>query len=832
MILLDNTSSVLQIVSGGQAALHVQADWVDLLSSTVTPSVPPQNTLIAATPGTTTVVGSPAATYSRSVVGLSITNTSASLGCTVQVQHNDGTNVADVTPSATLPANSTLIYNGQSWDLVTSNFFRGAVVEVTDGLNGNVGVAPANTAGAVAQPALVTTLSPNSAPQPNTSLSGTLSSVTAGPAMSTAGMSSFSVVFEAVTAVATITMQESRDGGTTWQTVKLQLIPSGLPVSGVVTWSGATVILFYGIAVNSGVGLLRANMTSYTSGGPVVYTIEGSTVAPPFLANTVGAPGAAIPPSALQVGGNDGTDIRALSTDSSGRVNVVGPAAAGAVPVGNPVLAAGYDGTDVRTILTDTSGRVIGEITDGTNGIVGVAPASTAPVATQPALVVALSPNSQPYTDSSPATQNITAQDTNTTSTTVANGQTFFTGTPTAGSAATFTLASQETVTVQVTGTWTGTLQAESSMDGGTTYTVLPIQQGTYQSAWTQNFKGTGNVGGTTQFRIRATAAWTGTATVKVVTSSNPYVTTNVVTDTTNSASLAALNAAVQVATSGQNSVALEITNSTFTGTLIAEVSADGTTWNAAKTFSIVGTPFPNGVAYAASSGAGFLSILLLPGVGFARIRCSAYTSGSSLVSMRASTAGKDLVQLALGTIAAGALPTNALMAGLTDGTALRGMLGDTSGRPNVVGAAADGAAVAGNPVLVAGQFQTTAANTVNTLVTDQYGDLFVSPGLSEDMTGLNRQSPDVPSLSNTNVPNYEIARTKVAVGRFQQDQGDASFDYPLPAESRNERQRLELASLANQDHGILSIAFGGRTSSRFPSLTFGQRGFGDRGGR
>jgi hypothetical protein len=38
---------------------------------------------------------------------------------------------------------------------------------------------------------------------------------------------------------------------------------------------------------------------------------------------------------------------------------VGGPAAPGAVPVGNPIYFAGWDGTDIRAILTDTSGRLI-----------------------------------------------------------------------------------------------------------------------------------------------------------------------------------------------------------------------------------------------------------------------------------------------------------------------------------------------------------------------------------------------------------------------------------------------------------------------------------------
>jgi hypothetical protein len=71
-----------------------------------------------------------------------------------------------------------------------------------------------------------------------------------------------------------------------------------------------------------------------------------------------GAPGAAAPANAVQVGGTDGTDLRAISTDSSGRIINVGAAANGSAVAGNPVLVAGSDGTDARTIATDTGGQV------------------------------------------------------------------------------------------------------------------------------------------------------------------------------------------------------------------------------------------------------------------------------------------------------------------------------------------------------------------------------------------------------------------------------------------------------------------------------------------
>ncbi len=89
-------------------------------------------------------------------------------------------------------------------------------------------------------------------------------------------------------------------------------------------------------------------------------TIVGGTDGTDARALTLVAPGAAAPADILCVmPGFDGTDERQLATDTSGRQIVVGGAATGAVPVGNPVLVAGFDGTDVRDLATDTSGRLI-----------------------------------------------------------------------------------------------------------------------------------------------------------------------------------------------------------------------------------------------------------------------------------------------------------------------------------------------------------------------------------------------------------------------------------------------------------------------------------------
>lgn len=127
-----------------------------------------------------------------------------------------------------------------------------------------------------------------------------------------------------------------------------------------------------------------------------------------------------------------------------------------------------------------------------------------------------------PTSDTAPATQNITVVDSGSSTATGANNQSLITGSPTASSAASFSVSSLETVRVQVTGTWTGTLSSESSIDGGTTWISLGVHQGAYTtSTFTASFVGGANVSGATNYRIRATAAITGTAVVKVIESVN-----------------------------------------------------------------------------------------------------------------------------------------------------------------------------------------------------------------------------------------------------------------------------------------------------------------------
>lgn len=116
-------------------------------------------------------------------------------------------------------------------------------------------------------------------------------------------------------------------------------------------------------------------------------------------------------------------------------------------------------------------------------------------------------------------TLTVTAQDVASSSSTGANSQAFVTGTPTAGSAAVYAIQGQDQAVFQVSGTWTGTLTVEESADAGVTWIAHAVHQiGTplITNGFTGNFVASLNSSGKTHLRVRATAAWTGTANVRV----------------------------------------------------------------------------------------------------------------------------------------------------------------------------------------------------------------------------------------------------------------------------------------------------------------------------
>lgn len=165
---------------------------------------------------------------------------------------------------------------------------------------------------------------------------------------------------------------------------------------------------------------------------------------------------------------------------------------------------------------------------------------------------------------------------------------------------------------------------------------------------------------------------------------------------------LGALSASVTVPMAGFQSVGFHMDNGTFRGTIAPEISIDNgvnwvsTFWETPNTGAKTST-----LAIAANYAPVERNIIVPCGVSHARVRVTAYTSGTANALIRATQIGRNVISSESAT--GSAIPTTALMVGGTDATNLRALLVDTSGRQVVVGAGASTGALTGNPVAVAG---------------------------------------------------------------------------------------------------------------------------------
>lgn len=160
----------------------------------------------------------------------------------------------------------------------------------------------------------------------------------------------------------------------------IRIDPTGTttqPVSGTVTANqGGTWTVQPGNTANTTPWLTTINQggNSATVTGSNALKVDGSAVTQPVSGTVTvtqatasnlraqlaseSSTGSAIPSTAVMVGGSDGSLLRSLFLDSSGRQIIVGAVANGAAVAGNPVLVGGSDGTNARSIRTATDGTV------------------------------------------------------------------------------------------------------------------------------------------------------------------------------------------------------------------------------------------------------------------------------------------------------------------------------------------------------------------------------------------------------------------------------------------------------------------------------------------
>jgi hypothetical protein len=109
MLLLDTTSSLVQVINDASGALDVHASLLDRNESTDVFTADAQNALIT-TATTTTVVSSPSANVKRNVKLISVRNSHASVANTVTVKHTDGSTAVELF-KATLAAGESMGMN-------------------------------------------------------------------------------------------------------------------------------------------------------------------------------------------------------------------------------------------------------------------------------------------------------------------------------------------------------------------------------------------------------------------------------------------------------------------------------------------------------------------------------------------------------------------------------------------------------------------------------------------------------------------------------------------------------------------------------------------------
>lgn len=143
------------------------------------------------------------------------------------------------------------------------------------------------------------------------------------------------------------------------------------------------------------------------------------------------------------------------------------------------------------------------------------------------------------------------------------------------------------------------------------------------------------------------TAASNGTA-------GNQLLHTQAPDTTTASTALGVLNATVVVNLAGMSSVGFQIAAGTLVGTLTPECSIDGgTTWIACTFFDPVNSAVSTSLVFSIANTLKIFSVLPLGGSSHARVKVSAYTSGTANSVMRAS-----MVTGAAGAITAAAFST------------------------------------------------------------------------------------------------------------------------------------------------------------------------------
>jgi hypothetical protein len=123
LILLSNTTSVLQLVTGGAQIIDVAASWMDATDPNVV--TPGEVNVQISSATTTNIVPSPPVITQRNIKYVSIANTDPTNPVNVTIQHFDGVTTSIIQTLMSLLAGYTIFYeDGRGWYMM----FQGAVV--------------------------------------------------------------------------------------------------------------------------------------------------------------------------------------------------------------------------------------------------------------------------------------------------------------------------------------------------------------------------------------------------------------------------------------------------------------------------------------------------------------------------------------------------------------------------------------------------------------------------------------------------------------------------------------------------------------------------------
>lgn len=236
------------------------------------------------------------------------------------------------------------------------------------------------------------------------------------------------------------------------------------------------------------------------------------------------------------------------------------------------------------------------------------------------------------------------------------------------------------------------------------------------------------------------------------------------------------------------NTMAIQVTG-TFTATLTFQSSFDGSTWvshtvTTAPVTASIGTQ----VTTATAAGKWYANV---SGIRKFRVTCTAYTSGTATVVLTTGS-GAQLVAIqsmpplpagsaALGEVTAvgkaadgAAVSGNPVLIAGQDGTNAQSLSVDSTGRAVVVGAAATGAALSGNPVYVAGSDGTNAqALRVQASNSTAANGAVVLPA---------KYSASLPTLTDGNVafPQLDVGGRLLVAGSVADDAAIAGNPVPI----------------------------------------------------